>query len=123
MKKKSTVTRIKPRASAPAVARKIDRVSEMFAAAGLDDREIENLKIFLPVLPIDAELVGRARAFISANPAGWNHAAWTEFLTELSDAGYAVGPDRARFHLSQRFIGVLLETIRAARVTEISKAA
>jgi hypothetical protein len=91
-----------------------DRVAELLAGMGFQDGEIDRIKVALPILPIDAELVGRARAFVVRHASGWNHEEWVGFVGELADAGYAIGVDSARFMQSQRFVGVLVEAIRVA---------
>ncbi|MEK8023258.1 MAG: hypothetical protein AAB229_05555 [Candidatus Hydrogenedentota bacterium] len=98
-----------------------DRVAECLAAAGLVDSEIERIRGAIPVLPVDVELIGRARAFVTANASGWDHDAWTGFLAELEAVGYEVGPDRAKYLATQRFLGVILETIRATEYRILSE--
>lgn len=98
--------------SQPPIAR--DRAGEFLAEMGFQESEIGRIKSALPLLPIDAELVGRARAFVVKHESGWDHRAWTEFLNELAGAGYAIGVDTARYHMVQRFVGVLCESIRTA---------
>lgn len=96
------------------VPSKTNRAAESLAAAGLVDDEIARITASISVLPIDVELVGRARAFVTANLSGWNHAAWTEFIGELRESGYAVDSNRA-----ESIVGVIVETIRATRQADL----
>lgn len=112
---------IEEQAAAAPVAPRKDRVAECFASAGLVDSEIARIRGAVPVLPIDVELIGRARAFVTANPSGWNHESWNAFLAELESVGYGVGPDRAAYFAAQRIVGVILESIRATEYRVLSE--
>lgn len=100
-----------------------DRAAEHLAEIGLVDREIAAIRESVAVLPIDAELVGRCRAFVAANLQGWDHAAWIAFVAELAEDGYAIGPDSGRWWLAQKQVGVLLESIRSAELMALPAAA
>jgi len=98
----------------------VNRAAESLAAAGLVDNEIARITASIAVLPIDVELVGRSRAFVTANLSGWNHSTWSEFISELRESGYAVNSD-----IAESIVGVIVETIHATRQTvlRIAKAA
>jgi hypothetical protein len=111
----SAVPRVSPvEISSGASVAPRDRVAELLIEMGFQAGEIGRIKQALPILPIDAELVGRARAFVVRNASGWNHETWLAFVQELAEAGYGIGVDMARYGQSQRFVGVLVEAIRVA---------
>lgn len=101
---------------------KTDRVAQFLADIGLADREIARIREAIPVVPFDAELIGRCRAFAAANLHGWDHPTWVALLTELQDAGYAIGADSARGNQAQRFVGTLLETLRLTERDAVGEA-
>lgn len=88
-----------------------DRAAEFLASIGLNDTEIVALKETVAILPWDEEIIGRARAFVSLYPQGWNHEQWAGFVRELDEAGYAIRVDETHY-MARRFVGILLETLR-----------
>lgn len=97
-----------------------DRAAEYLADMGLGDREIAAIRESVPVVPFDAELIGRCRAFVTANLHGWDHATWLAFVEELATDGYAIGADSGRWWLAQKFVGSILEAIRNAELAAIT---
>ncbi len=96
-----------------------DRAAECLAELGLSDREIAAIRESVPVVPFDIELVGRCRAFVTAHLHGWDHATWLAFVEDLAADGYAIGTDSGRWWLAQKFVGSILEAIRASELAAI----
>lgn len=90
-----------------------DRTVEFLRRTGLKSGEAEKFRDQWLMLPVDKDLVARARKFVSDHKNGWDHDSWTAFVGGLKADGWDTGKTPYSEQLASRCLGFLVDSIQS----------
>lgn len=88
-----------------------DRATEHLLKAGLKAKEAAVFREQWLVMPLDKDLIKRARSFVTGNADGWDHDKWVTFVDGLKADGFNMGQTPQAERLASMCLGILVESI------------